>query len=107
MLRAEDGPHLHPRGPQQQAESGAPGGVDAGVIGDHPDVFAFQGGEAFGRQDLDARLYPVRGVAGAMAAHDQVCPEAAVEAGRPMGTAAATAAAILARRALTCPRPLG
>ncbi len=45
VLRAENGPHLDAGGVKQQIEGRAAGGVDAGLIGDHPDPFALQGGE--------------------------------------------------------------
>ncbi len=67
MLRAENGPHLDAGGLEQQLQGRAAGGIDAGVIGDHPDSFADQGGETGGGQDLDPRPDPVRPVAGAIA----------------------------------------
>ena len=51
---------LTPGGLEQQLEGRAAGGIDAGVIGDHPDVFAHQGGETRGGQDLNPRPDPVR-----------------------------------------------
>ncbi len=62
MLRAEDGAHLDAGGLEQAAKRRAPGGVDAGVIGDHPDPFPHQGGETGGGQDLDPRPHPVGSV---------------------------------------------
>ena len=69
MLRAENGPHLDAGGLEQQLEGRAAGGIDAGVIGDHPDPFAGEGREPGRGQDLDPRLDPVRPVAGAKPGH--------------------------------------
>ena len=69
VFRAENGPHLDAGGPEQQLQGRAPGRIDAGVIGDHPDPFAGQGRETVGGQDLDPRPDPVRPVAGAKPRH--------------------------------------
>ena len=45
MLGAENGLHLHPRGGAQQRKNGTFRGIDAGVVGDHPDFFALERGQ--------------------------------------------------------------
>ncbi len=69
MLRAENGPHFDAGGMEQQSEGRAAGGIDAGVIGDHPDPFADEWRKPGLSQDLDPRLDPVRPVAGAKPGH--------------------------------------
>ncbi len=78
---------LTPGARSNNCQGRAAGGIDAGVIGDHPDPFADEGGETGRGQDLDPRADPVRPVAGAMPRHRRV--EAGVTPGghrrRPHG----------------------